>query len=181
MWGSTIADIVKMAPREHLSVLAQDTRYAARMMRKNRAYTSAAVLILGLGIGANTSIFSVVNSVLLKPLPYTDGNRLVIVRQQGEHNGVTDLPFSVAEINDYRERNRSLTGLVEYHAMTFTLLGGSEPHQVRTGVVSAGFFDFFGVKPLLGRTFLDEEEKPGAQPVLVWSAATRISSAGNIR
>jgi predicted permease len=169
MWGSTIADIVKMAPREHLSVLAQDTRYAARMMRKNRAYTSAAVLILGLGIGANTSIFSVVNSVLLKPLPYTDGNRLVIVRQQGEHNGVTDLPFSVAEINDYRERNRSLTGLVEYHAMTFTLLGGSEPHQVRTGVVSAGFFDFFGVKPLLGRTFLDEEEKPGAQPVLVLS------------
>jgi predicted permease len=169
MWWSTIADIVRMAPREHLSVLAQDTRYAARMMRKNLAYTLAAVLILGLGIGANTSIFSVVNSVLLKPLPYADGNRLLIVRQQGARNGVTDLPFSVAEINDYRERNRSLTGLVEYHGMSFTLLGGTEPHQVRTGVVSAGFFDFFGVKPILGRTFVSEEEKPGAQPVLVLS------------
>src|SRR4029077_1769364 len=161
MWWATIADIVRMAPREHLSVLAQDTRYALRMMRKNRGYTLAAVAILGLGIGANTSIFSVVNSVLLKPLPYTDGNRLVIVRQQGAKNGVTDMGFSVAEVNDYRERNRSLSGLVEYHAMTFTLLGGTEPHQVRTGVVSAEFFDFLGVKPILGRAFLKEEERQG--------------------
>jgi putative ABC transport system permease protein len=167
MWWATIADIARMAPREHLSVLAQDTRYALRMMRKNRAYTLAAVLILGLGIGANTSIFSVVNSVLLKPLPYADGNRLVIIRQEGAHNGVTDMPFSVAEINDYRQRNRSLAGLVEYHSMSFTLLGGTEPHRVSTGVVSAEFFDFFGVKPVLGRTFLKEDEQPGAQPVLV--------------
>jgi putative ABC transport system permease protein len=137
------------------------------MMRKNRAYTMAAVMILGLGIGANTSIFSVVNSVLLKPLPYADGNRLVIVRQEGAHNGVTDMPFSVAEINDYRERNRSLAGLVEYHGMSFTLLGGTEPHRVSTGVVSAEFFDFFGVTPILGRTFVKEDEQPGAQPVLV--------------
>ncbi|HEY1495070.1 MAG TPA: ABC transporter permease [Candidatus Solibacter sp.] len=169
MWWATIADILRMAPREHVTVLAQDTRFALRMMRKNRAYTLAAVLILGLGIGANTSIFSVVNSVILKPLPYADGNRLVIVRQKGARDGVTDMPFSVAEINDYRQRNRSLTGLVEYHGMSFTLLGGTEPHQVRTGVVSAGFFNFFGVKPLLGRTFVDDEEKPGAQPVLVLS------------
>jgi predicted permease len=169
MWWATIADIVSMAPREHLSVLAQDTRYAARMMRKNRGYTLAAVIILGLGIGANTSIFSVVNSVLLKPLPYTDGNRLVIVRQQSAKNGLTDMPFSVAEVQDYRERNRSLSGLVEYHGMAFTLLGGTEPHRVRTGVVSAEFFDFLGVKPILGRTFLKEEERQGAQPVLVLS------------
>jgi hypothetical protein len=116
MWWATITDIVRMAPLEHLSVLAQDTRFALRMMGKNRGYTLAAVLILGLGIGANTSIFSVVNSVLLRPLPYSQGNQLAILRQHGARNGVTDMPFSVSEINDYRQRNRSLSALAEYHA-----------------------------------------------------------------
>src|SRR5437016_7585698 len=86
MWWATITDILRMAPREHVSVLAQDTRYAFRMMRKNRGYTIAAIAILGLGIGANTSIFSVVNSVLLRPLPYTSGPRLVILRQSRTKN-----------------------------------------------------------------------------------------------
>ncbi|MEO8369685.1 MAG: ABC transporter permease, partial [Candidatus Solibacter sp.] len=147
----------------------QDTTFALRMMRKNRGYTLAAVLILGLGIGANTSIFSVVNSVLLRPLPYAQGNQLVILRQHGAKNGVADMTFSVSEINDYRTRNRSLSALVEYHAMTFTLLGGTEPHRVRTGVVSAGFFQFLGVQPVLGRAFSPDDEQPGAAPVLVLS------------
>jgi putative ABC transport system permease protein len=79
------------------------------------------------------------------------------------------MPFSVSEINDYRQRNRSLSALVEYHAMTFTLLGGTEPHRVRTGVVSAGFFQFLGVQPVLGRTFAPDDEQAGAAPVLILS------------
>src|SRR4029077_19013156 len=150
-------------------VLAQDTRFALRMMRKNRGYTLAAVLILGLGIGANTSIFSVVNSVLLRPLPYAQGNQLVILRQHGARAGITDMPFSVSDINDYRQRNRSLSAVVEYHAMTFTLLGGTEPHRVRTGVVSSGFFQFLGVQPILGRAFAADDEQVGAEPVLILS------------
>jgi putative ABC transport system permease protein len=169
MWWTTITDIVRMAPREHVSVLAHDTQFALRMMRKNLGYTLAAVLILGLGIGANTSIFSVVNSVLLRPLPYAHGNQLVILRQQATRAGVTDMPFSVSDINDYRQRNRSLSAIVEYHAMTFTLLGGTEPHRVRTGVVSAGFFQFLGVQPVLGRTFEPDDERAGAVPVLILS------------
>jgi len=168
MWWATITDILRMAPREHASVLLQDTRYALRMMRKNRGYTLAAILILGLGIGANTSIFSVVNSVLLRPLPYASGDRLVIL-QQGRAKHGDAMRFSVAEINDYRQQSRTLDSVVEYHSMSFTLFGGREPYSVRTGVVSAGFFEFLGVKPLLGRTFLPEEEGRGAQPVLILS------------
>src|SRR5215468_10677933 len=121
MWWATITDIVRMAPREHVSVLAQDMRFALRMMRKNRGYTLAAILILGLGIGANTSIFSVVNSVLLRPLPYQSGDQLLILRQSRVKNGNNVMRFSVSEINDYRSRNHTLDRLVEYHAMTFTL------------------------------------------------------------
>jgi putative ABC transport system permease protein len=169
MWWATLRDIVSMAPREHLQVLVQDTRYALRMMGKNAGYTVAAVLILGLGIGVNTSIFSMVNSVLLKPLPYTDGNRLVVLRQPEPKLGVDDIGFSGVEIADYRAQNHSLSGLVEYHGMTFTLLGGSEAYRVRTGVVSHEFFDFFGVKPILGRSFVADEERPGAPAVLLLS------------
>jgi putative ABC transport system permease protein len=169
MWWATIADIVRMAPREHAAVLKQDTRYALRMMRKNRGFTLAAIVILGLGIGVNTSIFSVVNSVLLRDLPYAQGDQLLILRQSGAKAGAGNIPWSVSDLRDYRERNRTLSDLVEYHSMTFTLLGGSEPHQVRTGVVSNGFFRYLGISPILGRSFTPEEEQPGAQPVLLLS------------
>jgi len=168
MWWDTILDLVQMAPREHLGVLALDARYALRMMRQNLSYTTAAVIVLGLGIGANTSIFSVVNSVLLKPLPYAQGDGLVVLHQSASRLGL-DGGFSVPEIEDYRRGSRSLNGMVEYHSMVFTLLGRTEAHRVRTGVVSAGFFDLFGVQPLLGRTFVAADERPGAPPVLVLS------------
>ena len=169
MWWATIKDIFAMAPREHLSVLAQDTRYALRMMINNLGFTTVAVLILGLGIGANTAIFSVVNSVLLKPLPYLQGDRLVVLHQQAAKAGVKDMRFSVHEINDYRDQNRTLSGLVEYHGMQFTLLGRGEATRVKTGVVSAGFFNLFGIRPVLGRTFVPEDDRPGAPAVLVLS------------
>ena len=168
MWWTTIVDIFRMAPREHLSVLAQDTRYALRMMRNNPGYTFVAVTILGLGIGANSAIFSVVNSVLLQPLPYVKGDRLVILRQRAAKlDG--NMAFSVKEIADYRERNRSLSALEEYHSMTFTLFSRTGAHRVRTGVVSAGFFDMFGVRPMLGRTFTPDDERQGAPAVLMLS------------
>jgi putative ABC transport system permease protein len=169
MWWATAADIFRMAPREHASVLAQDVRYALRMMRRNPGYTAAAVLILGLGIGMNTSIFSAVHAVLMKPLPYLEGDDLVVLRQPATRQGLRSAGFSPLEMDDYRTRNHSLTELVEYHGMSFTLLGGAEAQRVRTGVVSWGFFDFLGVKPLLGRTFRPEDEGKDAQPVLVLS------------
>ena len=169
LWKETIVGVFSTAPREHWQILVSDCGYAFRMMRKNLGFTVVAVLTLALGIGANTAIFSVVHSVLLRPLPYPNGQQLVFLRQQEKKIGVDDLSFSVKEIEDYRAQNRTLAGLVEYHAMSFTLFGHGDPERVRTGVVSSNYFDLFGVQPLLGRTFLPDDEKLGAPPVLLLS------------
>ncbi|HET7259593.1 MAG TPA: ABC transporter permease, partial [Candidatus Acidoferrum sp.] len=169
LWKETIVGIFTTAPREHWQILTSDCGYAIRMMKKNPGFTAVAILTLALGIGANTSIFSVVHAVLLRSLPYPQANQLIFIRQQEKKLGIEDLSFSVKEIDDYRSQNRTLSGLVEYHAMSFTLFGHGDPERVRTGVVSANYFDMFGVQPLLGRTFLPEDDKLGAPPVLVLS------------
>jgi putative ABC transport system permease protein len=169
LWKETIVGIFTTAPREHWQILTSDCSYALRMMGKNPGFTAVAVLTLALGIGANTAIFSVVHSVLLRSLPYPQGQQLIFIRQQENKLGIEDWGFSVKEIEDYRRQNRTLSGLVEYHAMSFTLFGHGDPERVRTGVVSASYFDLFGVQPLLGRTFLPDDEKLGAPPVLLLS------------
>jgi len=169
LWKETIVGIFTTAPREHWQILASDCGYALRMMGKNPGFTAVAVLTLALGIGANTAIFSVVHSVLLRSLPYPQGQQLIFIRQQEKKLGIEDWGFSVKEIADYRAQNRTLSGLVEYHAMSFTLFGHGDPERVRTGVVSANYFELFGVQPLLGRTFLPDDEKLGAPPVLLLS------------
>ena len=169
LWKETIVGIFTTAPREHWQILTSDCGYALRMMRKNSGFTAVAILTLALGIGANTAIFSVVHSVLLRSLPYPRANQLIFIRQQEKKLGIEDLSFSVKEIEDYRAQNRTLSGLVEYHAMSFTLFGHGDPERVRTGVVSANYFELFGVQPLLGRTFLSDDDKLGAPPVLVLS------------
>ncbi len=169
LWWETLAGMLKTGPREHWEILKQDVAYALRIMRKNLGFTTVAVLTLALGIGANTAIFSVVNAVLLSPLPYPKGNELVIVRQQTQSVGMDDIGFSVKEVQDYRAMNGSFSGLVEYHTMTFTLLGGAEPLRVQTGVVSANFFDLFGITPIMGRSFRDDDDKIGAPAVLLLS------------
>ncbi|MEK6406451.1 MAG: ABC transporter permease [Acidobacteriota bacterium] len=149
--------------------LMQDTRYGARILLRNPGFTVVAVLTLALGIGANTAIFSVIYGVLMRPLPYKDGNQLVIVQQQAPLAGVLKLPFSVKEVLDYREQNQTLDAVVEHHTMSFTLLGGIEPQRVQTGVVSANFFDVLGVIPIVGRTFVPGDEEHGSDAVLVLS------------
>ncbi len=169
LWWETFVGIFRTAPREHWDILKQDCAYAFRMMRKNIGFTVIAVLTLALGIGANTAIFSVVHAVLLRPLPYPEGQQLVFIRQQAQREGIGDIAFSVHEIQDYREQNRTLSGLVEYHSMSFILFGHGDPDRVRAAVVSSNYFDLFGVKPLLGRTFLPDDDAFGAPPVLILS------------
>jgi putative ABC transport system permease protein len=146
----------------------QDLRYGVRSLRRNPGFAAIVVVTMALGIGANTAIFSVVNGVLLRPLPYEDGERLVVLHQQQPLAGREDIGFSYQEILDYR-RAQSLEGVVEFHNMWFILLGRAEPQRVATGVVSANFFDLLGVKPMFGRTFVDADDRPGAPAVLVLS------------
>ena len=150
--------------------LVQDIRYGFRSLGRNRGFALVVVLTMALGIGANTAIFSVVNGVLLKPLPYEQGERLIVLRQQQPLAGVEDMNFSYQEILDYRTAV-SLDGVVEFHNMWFILLGRAEPERVSTGVVSANFFDVLGVKPLHGRSLRGADDRPGAPAVLMLSHA----------
>ena len=178
LWWETAKGIFTTAPREHLAMLRQDSSFAVRMMRKNLGFTLAAIIVLGLGIGANTAVFSVVNAVLLKPLPYAHGDRLVLLRERLSRSSPAGRNFSVPEMTDYRQQNRSLDDIVEYHNMQFILLGRAEPEQVETGVVSWNFFDVFGAKPLLGRNFVPDDEKDGAPAVLLLSYEYWLRSFG---
>ena len=152
-----------------LDRFGQDIRYGLRMLRKNPGFTLVALLALGLGIGVNTALFSVVYGVLLKPLPYADGQQLVVLRQTFAKAGGENMGFSVKEIQDYRQQNRSMSQVEEFHGMSFILLDDREPVRVSTAVVSAHFFDMLGIKPLLGRFFRDSDETMDSDAVLVLS------------
>jgi putative ABC transport system permease protein len=142
-------------------------RYAWRGLLKSPWFTGVAVLTLGLGIGVNTAIFSVIHSVLLAPLPYDDAGKLVLIRQSAPLAGQNDVGVSIRELYDYRERLKSFDALVEFHQMDFDLLRRGEPDRVATGVVSHNFFDVLGIRPLYGRTFVEGDDRAGAEAVLV--------------
>jgi putative ABC transport system permease protein len=157
------------ARRALMTGLLHDLRFALRSLRKSPGFTLVSVLTLALGIGANTAVFSMIRGVLLRPLPYEHGERLVYLRQPAPLGGVANAQFSPLELADYRQRSRAMESLVEYHSMPFILLGQGEPRRVQTGVVSANFFDVLGVRPLRGRAFRPGEDQPSAEPVLVLS------------
>ena len=152
-----------------LETLAQDLRYGARMIRRSPGSAAVAVATLALGIGVNAAFFSAVDAILLRPLPFAHENRLLLLHQPAPGAGIDDAQFSPPEVRDLAEQSRTLDAIAEYHSMEFTLLGHGDPIRVRTGVVSASFFDLLGVRPALGRTFRAGEDRHGAAPVLVLS------------
>src|SRR5262245_47439932 len=153
-----------------IAALWQDLRFGARMLLKKPGFTLIAVLTLSLGIGANTAIFSVVNAVLLSPLPYRAPDRLA---QVWEHNRPKNKPHgSVAPANflDWKEQNRSFEGMAAYDIFpSFNLTGAGEPERVQAARVSAGLFPLLGVGAVVGRTFIDEEERRGRHQVALVS------------
>jgi putative ABC transport system permease protein len=142
--------------------LAQDFRHALRQLRKKRSFTVAAVLMLALGIGANTAIFSVVNAVLLRPLPYKNADRLVMVWEQNPHRGWFENVVSAANFLDWKKQNDVFTDMAAFESNFFNLSGGSKPEEVAGERVTTNLFSVLGVQPLYGRVFLPEEEEQGS-------------------
>ena len=159
--------------------LVQDLRYGTRTLLKNPGFAALAILTLGLGIGANTAIFSVINGVLLKPLPYANGDRLVLIQQQTPLARQQNFPVSITELYDYRKQLASFEGIVEFHQMNFDLLRRGEPDRVATGVVSPNFFTALGIKPILGRDFVETDDDEGAEAVLILGYAYWQSRFGS--
>ena len=142
-------------------------RQTIRSLLKSPGFTSASIIALALGIGANTAIFSLVNTVLLRPLRYKDPSRLVILWQNPPSGGVNNL--SAADFQDWRDRNRSFDQMAALQGAGFNFTGGDRPEKVFGLQVSSNFFSTLGVPPALGRAFLTEEEKPGAGRAVILS------------
>jgi predicted permease len=152
-------------------VVAADVRYALRTLRKNPGFTAVVLLTLALGIGANAAIFSVVNGVMLRPLPYRDANRLMVIWGDLHRPGVGEIPTSAGEYVDYRDRSRAFEQLAAYDTLGFNLTGNGGPERVEGAVVTASLFSLLGVSAQVGRTFLAEEEQPGRGDVVMLSHA----------
>ncbi len=150
-----------------LETLWQDIRYGLRMLRKSPSFTAIAVLTLALGIGANTAIFSVVDAVLLRPLPYPHSDRLVMVYQSAPQSGRAGLSY--LNFQDWQRAARNLEELIAMRTSEFALSGSDEATNVIAGAVTPGYFSMFGVTPILGRTFGPGDDVPGAPGVAVLS------------
>jgi putative ABC transport system permease protein len=171
LWHSVgaFADALWLQPRRMEDEMFQDLRYGARMLLKNPGFTLVAVLTLALGIGANTAIFSVVNVVMLRPLPYSEPDRLVQVWETKPRANRWADWVSYPDFLDWREQNTVFDEIGACRTLMFNLTGGDSPESLPGAYVSASLFTVLGVKPILGRTFLAEEDRPGANRVAVIS------------
>ena len=150
-----------------VNALFHDLRYAFRVLRKNPGFTCVAALTLAIGIGANTAIFSVVNAVLLRPLPFRDPASLCLLTERMPEFPV--LGPSWLNLQDWRAQNRSFESVAAARNTTVTLTGAGEPERLQAQQASAGLFPLLGVSALRGHTFTADEDRAGAAPVVLLS------------
>ena len=156
-----------------LETLLQDLRHGARMLRKNPGFTTVAVLTLALGIGANTAIFSVINAILFRPLPVEEPQELVDVYNASPGEMFEYAPLAYPDYIDFRDSNRTLTGLLGFAPNFLALERNGESEMVSAEAVTGNYFDVLGIKPLLGRTFdAGQDKTPGGKPFVVLSYTT---------
>jgi putative ABC transport system permease protein len=146
-----------------------DLRFSIRSLAKHPGFTAVAVLTLALGIGGNVAIFSVVNGLIMRPLPYQDQDRLIYLQEVSLHSGQRGLAVSVADYLDWRDRNQVFDGVALFDGANFTLTGGTEPERVRGAYTSSELLTVLGVEPLIGRDLRPEDNEPGAEGVALVS------------
>jgi putative ABC transport system permease protein len=152
-----------------MKTLWRDTRYGMRMLLKKPGFTLTAVITLALGIGATSTIFSFVNGILLRPLPYQDSERLVLVYETAPKRGLASMGISPLNFLDWREQNRVFTSVAAHHSDGYSLSEGGEPERLSGQNISYNTFEILGVAPILGRTFTAEEDRPGNDMVVILS------------
>jgi len=151
-----------------MEALIQDLKYAARVLLKSPGFVAIAVLTLALGIGANTALFSVVNGVLLRPLPYPRPSELVVLSEKSAN--FESMSISYPNFLDWQRSNSSFASLAAYRNDDFSITGSGEAERVRVGMVSASFFEMLGVNPSRGRLFSADDDRLGSSPVVLISA-----------
>ena len=151
--------------------MINDLRIAFRNLTRVPGFALTFILTLGLGIGANTAIFSVINGVLLRPLPYPEADRIMRLRQPQTAAGIEDSAFSFPEVAHYRSQSKTLDQFVEFGDWTFNVLGRGDAHRATGGLVTANFFPMLGAQPLIGRMLVPADEAKGAPPVVVLTHA----------
>jgi len=152
-----------------MDTLWQDLRYGARMLRRNPGFALVAILTLAIGIGANIVIFSVVNGILLKPLPFPDSSRVVTIWETDANRNITRGTASAAEFLDWRDMNHVFQELSGYRALSFAITGNGDPERVWGSQVSGNFFRMLRVTPVIGRDFTPEDEQIGHEQVVLLS------------
>src|SRR5258705_9364257 len=150
-----------------MQTLFQDLRYGARMLLKNPGITFVVVLALALGIGANTAIFSVVNAVLLRPLPFEQADRLVFLNETSK--AMDEISISYPNFIDWRNQNHVFEKICVYNRNSYNLTGYGDAERILTAQMSADVFAALRVNAAIGRVFTNEEDKPGGPPVVVLS------------
>ncbi len=156
-----------------------DMKLALRSLARTRGIALAVVLMLALGIGANTAIFTVVRGVLLRPLANRDEDRLLYIRQSAPALGIENAYFSVPEIADLRAGVKSLSGIGDFSTTSFTMIGLGEPREVRAGVVGGGYFDVMGLHPAIGRLLDSRDDGPDPAGAVVLTYRFWTSALGS--
>jgi putative ABC transport system permease protein len=153
-----------------MNTLLQDIRYGFRILLKNKGFTTIAILALALGIGANTAIFSLVNGVLLRPLPFPNAERIVYFEGNNPTHGITESNISFPDFTDWSQQTDLFASTAAYYTGNANLgADGAEPERVPRAGVTSGFFNVLGVQPAIGRTFVAEDDQPGPQTVAIIS------------